>query len=109
MGKSWFSVSGDVFIIIEQREVRVGFSCAEETRMLLHKESSRRKKETDQPQLLTKQTKTKQHNRFREEIISFMNLNSVFFWHMESERYKRDLQTSLSQCMTGGLGNVQML
>lgn len=104
MGKSWFSVSGDVFIIIEEREVGVGFSCAEETRMLLHKESSRRKGETDQPQLLTKQ-----NNRIREEIISFVNLNSMFFWHMESERYKLDLQTGLSQCMTGGLGNVQML
>lgn len=83
----------------------MGFSCAKATRMLLHKESSRRKGETDQPQLLTKQN----NNRIREEIISFVNLNSMFFWHMESERYKLDLQTGLSQCMSGGLGNVQML
>lgn len=46
-----------MFIIIEQREVRVGFSCAEESRTLLHKESLGRKEETDQPQLLTKNKK----------------------------------------------------
>lgn len=41
--------------------------------------------------------------------IPFLNLNSSFFWHMASEGYKLDMQTTLSQCMTGGLGNVQML
>jgi len=39
-------VSGDSFIIVEQREVRVGFNCVGESRTLLHMESSGRKQET---------------------------------------------------------------